>query len=365
MTVEVYFEGGEPTAESGTESQLQAAQKLRMRVLERESALAFEAFQLKLLDVWRGRSSFDADPRKLKYPSVDIAPSIEGVDEGFNYTIELDETLFAQFVGIYTTFGWSAIDQIRAATLVKFSPVGGVSYPRAVLESDIQAAAMDYVQQTLQQLSNLVYDSLVYLEQCLIESLTLVSGRVNEAFKTLRIERKGNPDRPKFAFSNVDHALANNIHFSLTAFARAYRGLLDATSKQGDLKAEIPFLVLNALAMRRDPSSHTEDDTIRRRLEQAQRTLAQLEATEQENNQILNRLTRGIATYFPAALPVCLMVAPNDGPTVVSNKLGQFYWALGQRTDLPQFRGHLVTRLPTSLVYLQDSSSPIPNDLAV
>jgi hypothetical protein len=269
------------------------------------------------------------------------------VDEPYTYEVVLDDTLFAQLVGLYSTFGWSAIEQFRATNTVRFSPVAGASPQPGGVEPAISGAAIDYIQSSLQLLDNLIYDALVYLEQVLktraITALTRVNGLANEAFKRLRLERRGTLEFPKYAFSKEDNDLSAKIHYALTAFAKHYRAMLNAIERQASLRKSLAFdkerlegirteIALRAIASD-VPLPEVDIDEIKKQIAEAEKELLKFEASEKLNSTVIRNVSRVMAAQIPAALPVCLLVAPGDGPSAVADKLGQFYRALSLRAD--------------------------------
>lgn len=349
MTVEVEFEGFERRPLSDEPSDSAAASLSRLAEVEKIGALAFEAFRLARFGLESSRSSFDADPQFEIFPTLTLNLGIPGVEEPFDYELVLDDTLFAQLVGIYSSFGWTAIQEVRDRSVYRFSPVAGVSSQPDLVEQDSIGAAMTYMDTCLQLLHSLIYDALVYLEQTLkgraIASLTHVSGLANQAFHRLRLERRGTLERPHYAFSKEDHALAKNIHFALTEFAKNYRALLNAIERQAALRKSLKSDRDRLSALRTDieltmmviasdaPLPDTDIDELEKRIADAQRDLLKFEAVEKVSTPRVDALYRGVSKHIPAALPLCLMVNPTDGPSVVADKLGQFYRAMSERSD--------------------------------
>lgn len=367
MTVEVQFEGFESRPASAEPSDVGAANQSRLADVEKASALAFETFRLRLFSLEASRSSFDADPLFQTYPGVSLTLSIAGVEEPYSFDVILDDRLFAQLVGVYSTFGWSAIEQFRTVATIRFSPVAGASPQPAVFESEISGDAVDYVQSCLQLLDNLIYDALVYLEQVLktsaITALTRVNGLANEGYKRLRLERRGTLERPRYAFSTEDNDLAARIHYALTTFAKHYRAMLNAIERQAALRKSLAFdkdrlegiraeIVLLAIASDA-PLPEVDVDELKKQIADAEKELKVFEAVEKSSSAVTRDVAHVMLAQIPAALPVCLLVAPGDGPSAVANRLGQFYRALSVRADKLQaaipresFYVHRLARRP-------------------
>ena len=360
MTVEVLFQctssyeapddEDEPTPSTSTT-------RLRTRLLESECAIAFEAFQVAYASASGRLSSMDADPGTWVYPRVRVLLAIPGVEEGFAQDVVLDGSLFAQLVAIYTGFGWQGVEAVRAAATFVDSEGSGVRSPSSVTEDEVQAAVSDYAKRAIRAVANLVYDGLVHLEQCLkrraIASLTLVSGRVNVAFKSLKMQPRQVSARPTFKFSNQDPAYEKDIHFALTRFAKAYRSVLALAAKQTQLQSrlkEIPVEALLTTLASDMPVAGTDEVSVARALEEAQQELARVESQKVSDTKVMEGLSAGITTYFPAAVPVCLWINPGDNATTVTNKLGQFYWEMGRRTD------RLKAEIPTESLFVHKTS---------
>jgi hypothetical protein len=340
MTIEVLLsvpEGAEDSEDGVATEAATGVSRSRLRLLEREAALAFEAFQVALLD---RPASLRADPREWIYPGVTITLSLDGAADITEQDVVFDGSLFAQLIGLYVGFGWSAIDAVAKESLMAASPVAGIESSSGGSDPITQTASSIYVRSCIQLLANLIYDGLVYLEQRLreraIESLTLVSGRVNEAFTRLKLRPKQVSTRPTFQFASADVVLERDLHFALTRFAKAYRRILDTAAQASALRGRIETLPAEAalLALASDvPVAGTDEASVSQALEEAQNALAALEAAKERDIKVVTDLGAAIKQYFPAALPVGLLVSPADSVTTVTNKLGQFYWALGKKTD--------------------------------
>jgi hypothetical protein len=113
---------------------------------------------------------------------------------------------------------------------------------------------------------------------------------------------------------------------------------------------EIPVeAVINTMASDM-PVAGADEVSVAKALEEAHRELARVESQRLSDTKVMEGLSAGIAAYFPAAVPVCLWINPGDNATTVTNKLGQFYWEMGRRTD------RLKAEIPTESLFVHKIS---------
>jgi len=358
MTVEVLFEGYERVEADAAPDEGGSSRRSRLVPIERALALAFEEFRFQRQSVERARSSIDADPRNEVYPSLTTTLQVPGVEEPYSFELVLDDTLFAQLVGLYSTFGWEAVVPFRTQATIEASAVAGVPILPSVDDGGASETAAKYLRACIRLLENLIYDAMVYLEQVLrsraITALTRVNGLANLAMKKLRLRDTSTPGTAWYTFPPGDPTSVS-VHKALTTFAGQYHAMMDAMEKQLTLRKSLKAdrkrmetigmeIALGALLASDTAPTDFDAMVLKAQIAEAEAALRKYEAVEESSKAVLAGLDKAMTEHIPAALPICLLVRPNDNSSDVANKLGRFYRALSLRADRLQQQIPLESR---------------------
>lgn len=316
----------------------------RFSGIENEYLLFFEKYKLSLLDLRQSLQSEEG----MVFPSVPIKVTPILAGETMFYQIVFDDTLLHQMVALYSCYGWSAINQISVVLGIQEDPVAGVPDRKTILDKLESEYVISFFQGVRQILANIICDCLIYMERQLrsmaIAGLTQASGKIANAFHTLKLEKRGSEKFPHYIFSNSDPLFASNIHVTLESFARRHQQLLEIVEKMSlvskgleqdkdrhaNLKTELLFNTL----LSDMPLPDFDLKAFRESILQAEIVLSKLEESQQSKNKEVESTLSLIKTNFgPAALPALLLIKPNDTQTTTANKLGQYYLSLGKRVD--------------------------------
>lgn len=350
MLTEVIFQAADGGKDPPKSLAVIPPARSRLWEIEIAQALEFEKFKVALLRSRGSYESFDMADDAIAYPSCDVVLSTgSGEEDAELYRVVFDGTLFSQLVCLYAVFGWPAMDALLASVGSDADPIAGTPSRSSSPDSFENELMGTYLRALVQMVANIVFDALVYMEQCLrsrsIEALTRASGLINEGFKRLKLEKVGSGRFPRYIIR--DPEFGERLRYAMTAFAKSHNQMLAASAqgaklapkvaedkeRHANLKAEIAFTALASDA----PMPEFDIGKFREEMLEAERRLSELEQLEQEGSKQADGLRDMTQAQFgPATMPVLLLIAPSDDQTKVGNKLGQFYSSLSKKVDALQ-----------------------------